>query len=116
MVVSVGVSHRNDSGQQKKQPAQTRCGAGLSKKPAKRFEPLACGLRSPDPHPRPVTPELFSDDIAALVQEIPLEKPISAFGVSSGGQAVLALAKFHPDITRNGVVHKAALQADTPIK
>ncbi len=62
-----------------------------------------------------MTPELFSDDIAALVQEIALEKPISAFGVSSGGQAVLALAKFHADITRNGVVHEAALQADTPI-
>ncbi len=79
------------------------------------FDPRG-GSRSPDPHPRPVTPELFSDDIAALVQEIPLEKPISAFGVSSGGQAVLALAKFHPDITRNGFVHEAALQADTPIK
>ena len=79
------------------------------------FDPRG-GSRSPDPHPRPVTPELFSDDIAALVQAIPLEQPISAFGVSSGGQAVLALAKFHPDITRNGVVHEAALQADTPIK
>jgi pimeloyl-ACP methyl ester carboxylesterase len=79
------------------------------------FDPRG-GSRSPDPHPRPVTPELFSDDIAALVQAIPLEQPISAFGVSSGGQAVLALAKFHPDITRNGIVHEAALQADTPIK
>ena len=79
------------------------------------FDPRG-GSRSPDPHPRPVTPELFSDDIAALVEEIPLEQPISAFGVSSGGQAVLALAKFHPEMTRNGVVHEAALQADTPIK
>ena len=79
------------------------------------FDPRG-GSRSPDPHPRPMTPELFSDDIAALVQEIPVEKPISAFGVSSGGQAVLALAKFHADITRNGVVHEAALQGDTPIK
>ena len=79
------------------------------------FDPRS-GSRSPDPHPRPVTPALFSDDIAALVQEIPLETPISAFGVSSGGQAVLALAKFHPDILRNGVVHEAALQADTPIQ
>jgi pimeloyl-ACP methyl ester carboxylesterase len=79
------------------------------------FDPRG-GSRSPDPHPRPVTPELFSDDIVALVQAIPLEQPISAFGVSSGGQAVLALARFHPDITRNGVVHEAALQADTPIK
>jgi pimeloyl-ACP methyl ester carboxylesterase len=79
------------------------------------FDPRG-GSRSPDPHPRPVTPELFSDDIAALVQEVPVEKPISAFGVSSGGQAVLALAKFHTAITRNGVVHEAALQADTPIR
>ena len=79
------------------------------------FDPRG-GSRSPDPHPRPVTPELFSDDIAALVQAIPLEQPISAFGVSSGGQAVLAFAKFHPDLTRNGIVHEAALQADTPIK
>src|SRR6516165_9481852 len=46
------------------------------------------GSRSPDPHPRPVTPELFADDIAALVQALSLEQPISAFGVSSGGQAV----------------------------
>jgi pimeloyl-ACP methyl ester carboxylesterase len=66
--------------------------------------------------PRPVTPQLFADDIAAIVQEIPLETPISAFGASSGGQAVLALAKFHPNITRNGVVHEATLQANTPIK
>ncbi len=79
------------------------------------FDPRG-GSRSPDPHPRAVTPELFADDIAALVQELHIEKPISAFGVSSGGQAVLALAKFHPDILRNGVVHEAALQADTPIK
>ena len=79
------------------------------------FDPRG-GSRSPDPQPRPVTPELFSDDIAALVQAIPVATPISAFGVSSGGQAVLALAKFHSDILRNGVVHEAALQADTPIK
>jgi pimeloyl-ACP methyl ester carboxylesterase len=68
------------------------------------FDPRG-GSRSPDPNPRPVTPQLFSDDIAAIVRQVPLETPISAFGVSSGGQAVLALAKFHPDITRNGVVH-----------
>ena len=47
------------------------------------FDPRG-GSRSPDPHPRPVTPELFSDDIAALVQEVEVETPISAFGVSSG--------------------------------
>lgn len=79
------------------------------------FDPRG-GSRSPDPHPRPVTPALFSDDIAALVQELSVETPVSAFGVSSGGQAVLALARFHGDITRNGVVHEAALQADTPIR
>jgi pimeloyl-ACP methyl ester carboxylesterase len=79
------------------------------------FDPRG-GSRSPDPQPRPVTPELFSDDIAALVQEVHLEKPVSAFGVSSGGQAVLALARFHADIVRNGIVHEAALQGDTPIK
>jgi pimeloyl-ACP methyl ester carboxylesterase len=79
------------------------------------FDPRG-GSRSPDPQPRPVTPALFSDDIAALVEAIPLAKPVSAFGVSSGGQAVLALARFHADITRNGVVHEAALQADTPIQ
>ena len=53
---------------------------------------------------------------ASKQQEVAVEKPISAFGVSSGGQAVLALAMFHSDITRNGVVHEAALQADTPIR
>ena len=78
------------------------------------FDPRG-GSRSPDPQPRPVTPELFADDLAALVEALHLETPISAFGVSSGGQAVLALAKFHPEITRNGMVHEAALQADTPI-
>lgn len=78
------------------------------------FDPRG-GSRSPDPHPRPVTPALFSDDIAALVQALSLETPISAFGVSSGGQAVLALARFHPEMTRNGVVHEAALQMDTPL-
>ena len=79
------------------------------------FDPRG-GSRSPDPHPRPVTPELFSDDIAALVQALSLDTPISAFGVSSGGQAVLALAKYHAEIVRNCVVHEAALQADTPIQ
>lgn len=80
------------------------------------FDPRG-GSRSPDPHPRPVTPALFADDIAALVRAIPLATPISAFGVSSGGQAVLALAKFHPTLLRNGVVHEAALQqADTPLE
>jgi pimeloyl-ACP methyl ester carboxylesterase len=78
------------------------------------FDPRG-GSRSPDPHPRPVTPELFADDIAALVRALSLEQPISVFGVSSGGQAVLAFAKFHPEMTRNGMVHEAALQADTPI-
>jgi pimeloyl-ACP methyl ester carboxylesterase len=79
------------------------------------FDPRG-GSRSPDPHPRAVTPALFSDDIAALVQAIPVAKPVSAFGVSPGGQAVLALARFHADITRNGIVHEAPLQADTPIE
>ena len=79
------------------------------------FDPSG-GSRSPDPHPRPVTPALFSDDIAALVREIPLPTPVSAFGVSSGGQAVLALARFHADITRNVIAHEAALQGDTPIQ
>jgi len=79
------------------------------------FDPRG-GSRSPDPHPRPVTPELFSDDIASLAQQVPVETPVSAFGVSSGRQAVLALARFHADILRNGIVHEAPLQADTPIE
>ena len=58
------------------------------------FDPRG-GSRSPDPHPRPVTPELFADDIAALVEAIALPQPISAFGVSSGDRKSTRLNSSH---------------------
>jgi pimeloyl-ACP methyl ester carboxylesterase len=50
------------------------------------FDPRG-GSRSPDPQPRPVTPELFSDDIAALVQEVAVEA-ITFIGTVEGIEAI----------------------------
>lgn len=77
------------------------------------FDPRG-GSRSMDPEPHAVTPKILADDAAAIVAELGYEKA-SFYGCSSGGQAVLATALYHPELCRNAMVHEAALQADTPL-
>lgn len=68
--------------------------------------------RSEDHAPQKVTPKRLADDVAGIIKAMHLE-PVSAYGCSSGGQTVLALGKFHPEICRNIMPHEAALQSDT---
>lgn len=72
------------------------------------------GTRSMDPDPHLVTPRVLADDVAGIIRALDLG-PASVYGCSSGGQAVLALAKYHPELVRNAMVHEAALQSDTPL-
>jgi pimeloyl-ACP methyl ester carboxylesterase len=73
------------------------------------------GTRSMDYNPGPVTPKVLADDVAAIIEALKLG-PASICGCSSGGQAVLAVGKYHPEAARNIMVHEAALQSDAPIK
>lgn len=77
------------------------------------FDPRG-GSRSPDPHPAPVYPKTLADDAAAIMKELGYEKA-SFYGCSSGGQGVLAMALYHPEMCVNVMVHEAALQADAPL-
>jgi pimeloyl-ACP methyl ester carboxylesterase len=64
--------------------------------------------------PMHVTPKMLAGDVAGIIKELKLG-PASIYGCSSGGQAVLAVGKYYPEVARNLLVHEAALQADTPI-
>lgn len=72
------------------------------------------GSRSPDPEPGPITPRRLADDLAAIVGALDLGR-VGVYGCSSGGQAVLALGKYYPEIVRNIAVHEAALQSEAPL-
>ena len=61
-----------------------------------------------------VTPKILGSDVAGIIKKLKLV-PSSIYGCSSGGQAVLAVGKYFPEVARNLLVHEAALQADTPI-
>lgn len=67
-----------------------------------------------DYHPQKVTPSILGDDVAAIVKSIDKGKA-TIYGCSSGGQAVLAAGKRHPELFRNILVHEAALQKDAPL-
>lgn len=72
------------------------------------------GTRSMPPEDVHVTPKLLADDIAGIVKALGYEK-VTLYGCSSGGQAVLAAGKYHPEIVKNIIAYEAALQAETPI-
>lgn len=72
------------------------------------------GTRSMPPEDQHVTPKLLADDIAGIVKALGYEK-VTLYGCSSGGQAVLATGKYHPEIVKNIIAYDAALQAETPI-
>lgn len=90
----------------------------LASRLAEQFTTLTFDMRgaarSPDPDPGPVTPAMLADDVAGLIAALELE-PVGVYGCSSGGQAALALGKYHPRLVRNIVVHEAALQGDAPL-
>lgn len=73
------------------------------------------GTRSMDENPGKITPSVLGDDVAAIVKHVN-KGSAAIYGCSSGGQAVLAAAKRHPEQFRNVLVHEAALQSDTPVR
>ena len=77
------------------------------------FDPRG-GSRSPDSEPHHVIPKDLADDAAAIMDALGYTKA-SFYGCSSGGQAVLAMALYHPDLCRNVMIHEAALQAYAPL-
>lgn len=64
--------------------------------------------------PMHVTPKMLAGDIAGIITELNFG-PASIYGCSSGGQAVLSVGKYYPEVAKNLLVHEAALQGDTPI-
>ncbi|WP_419961819.1 alpha/beta fold hydrolase [Psychrobacillus sp. BM2] len=73
------------------------------------------GSRSLDPNPKGLSPKVLADDVAGIITSLNLG-PASIYGCSSGGQAALALGKYHPNLVKNLMVHEAALQADAPLE
>ena len=72
------------------------------------------GTRSMDYSPSKVTPSVLGDDVAGIIEALDMGRA-TIYGCSSGGQAVLAAGKRHPELLRNVMVHEAALQADGPL-
>lgn len=64
--------------------------------------------------PAPVTPKILAGDVAGIIKRLELS-PASIYGCSSGGQAVLSVGKYYPEVARNLLVHEAALMNDGPI-
>lgn len=77
------------------------------------FDPRG-GSRSMPDEDLHVTPGMMADDMAAIMKELELEQA-SFYGCSSGGQAVLAMALYYPELCRKVFVHEAALQQDAPL-
>lgn len=73
------------------------------------------GTRSPDPDPKPVTPQILTEDIVGIINYFNL-KEVTLYGCSSGGITALTIGKYYPELVRNVIVHEAALQTKTPIK
>ena len=57
----------------------------------------------------PMTAKDLASDIAGLIKVLNLT-PASIYGCSSGGQAVLSIGVYYPEVARNLMVHEAALQ------
>lgn len=64
--------------------------------------------------PKPVTPKMLAGDVAGIIKALKLG-PASIYGCSSGGQAVLAVGKYYPEVAKNILIHEAALLSDAPI-
>ena len=62
----------------------------------------------------PMTAGDLASDVAGLLKALNLA-PASVWGCSSGGQCVLSMGVYYPEVCRNIMVHEAALQNDTPL-
>ena len=71
------------------------------------------GTRSMPKEHNKVTPQIIASDIAGIIKALDMA-PASIYGCSSGGQAVLAIGKYYPEVAKNLIAHEAALMADTP--
>ena len=72
------------------------------------------GTRSmPKEHVK-VTPKMLASDVAGIIKALDMA-PASIYGCSSGGQTVLAIGKYYPEVAKNLIAHEAALMNDTPI-
>ena len=67
----------------------------------------------PKEHKR-VTPQIFASDVAGIIKALDMA-PAAIYGSSMGGQAVLSVGKYYPEVARNLIVHEAALMRDVPI-
>jgi len=67
----------------------------------------------PTEHKR-VTPQVFASDVAEIIKALDMA-PAAIYGSSMGGQAVLSVGKYYPEVARNLIVHEAALMRDVPI-
>jgi len=61
----------------------------------------------------PMTAGELASDVAGLITALNLA-PASVYGCSSGGQCVLSMGVYYPEVCRNLMIHEAALQNDTP--
>ena len=61
----------------------------------------------------PMTAGDLASDVAGLLKALNLA-PASIWGCSSGGQCVLSMGVYYPEVCRNLMIHEAALQNDTP--
>ena len=72
------------------------------------------GTRSMPAEHMPVTPKILAEDVAGIIKALDMA-PASIYGCSSGGQTVLAIGKYFPEVAKNLISHEAALMNDTPI-
>lgn len=59
----------------------------------------------------PMTARDLASDVAGLIGALNLT-PASVYGCSSGGQAVLSIGVYYPEVARNLMVHEAAIFED----
>lgn len=60
---------------------------------------------------RPLSPDLMADDVAALIQELGIEKA-DVFGYSLGGAIAMRLAIRHPEVVRKLVIVSTTYKAE----
>jgi pimeloyl-ACP methyl ester carboxylesterase len=72
------------------------------------------GTRAIPKEDQRVTPKLLAEDVVGIIKALKLE-PASIYGCSSGGQAVLAIGKYFPEVAKNLIIHEASLMLDCPL-
>lgn len=73
-----------------------------------------CSRTGRPPTWTPMTAKNLASDVAGLIKVLNLA-PASIYGCSSGGQTVLSIGVYYPEVARNLIVHEAALQNDTSL-